>query len=35
VTVEVTLNQGDSDPFVEVAFDGQSVIYEIGGPPTC
>jgi hypothetical protein len=29
VTVEVTLNQGDSDPFVEVAFDGQSVIYEI------
>ncbi len=35
VTVEVTLNEGDPDPFVEVAFEGQSVIYEVGKPPTC
>jgi len=35
VTVEVTLNDGDPSPFVEVSFHGESVIYEIGEPPTC
>lgn len=35
VTVEVTLVEGSPDPFVEVVFDGQSVIYEIGKSPGC
>lgn len=34
VTVQVTLNEGD-EPFVEVAYLGQSVLYEAGKPPSC
>lgn len=35
VTVEVTLNEGDPEPFVEVTFADQSVIYQIGKAPGC
>ncbi|HEX6221368.1 MAG TPA: hypothetical protein VF115_09755 [Acidimicrobiia bacterium] len=35
VVVQVTLNEGDPDPFVEVAFADQSVIYTIGDLPAC
>ena len=34
VVVEVTLHEGP-DPFVEVAFEGETVIYKVGEPRTC
>lgn len=34
VVVEIVLNEGDP-PFVEVFFEGESVIYTAGEPPTC
>lgn len=35
VTVEITLDEGDPEPTLEVVFEGQSLIYGIGDPGTC